>query len=242
MKNLSGNTENQLPDDAGKRLTIISRDNEFSIPEGYFDSLENRILEKAMEPVAEDFFEKQEEEIIAQVKLENKIGKHNHFEIPEGYFEKMAQDIVSSNKEQTKVIVHPSSGGRRLLNRVMGIAAAAAIFFVIYLYSGTADKNESFEALLNESGITEEDISYFSTEEEYYDYYLEEIEEMLSDSLVTGAGAPSGRIQHYPKQNEINSDRAIIPNTPADTLSWENLSDEDIMEYLLESEDETNNL
>jgi len=114
--------------------SIQSNDNLFKVPQGYFKTLPDTMLQKIGEETAA-------EEIAHLSPLLSGVQQKNVFTVPEGYFDSFFDDIQSELKPQAKVI---SLGKRR--NTFMKYAVAAAITGVmaltIFKFTGnTGSKN-----------------------------------------------------------------------------------------------------
>ena len=148
----------------------------FKVPENYFDSVEETILQR-----------------LDESELPEKSG----FTTPEGYFDGLEDqllDIVSTSEEQTGVI---SLISRRNAAIVLGIAACLAVIITVALNNDNAS-SDSFDLatvtdyidegylelstyevsnLLEEEQLEELTLAPLTTEESIEDYLLEHIDE-----------------------------------------------------------------
>lgn len=100
--------ENEAP-----QLAKLKRVNPFTVPNQYFDELEERInqsvfiskLEKTENAgfnVPSNYFETLENQINSRIVLEQFKNETQGFSVPDGYFEKLQQNIVAKTTETKK--------------------------------------------------------------------------------------------------------------------------------------------
>ena len=155
----------------------LSKDSGFKVPEGYFDNLKDRIMDKM-----ED----------AQAQLPENEG----FQVPDGYFDKLSDEILSKSEEkETKVIQLKSY--RKVFYAVASVAAAVLIFFGLQWQGNqelgfgdiaSIELEEYFDS--NVSGVSTYELAEVISIEElelgdFMDEELEEenIAEYLEDSI-----------------------------------------------------------
>ncbi len=237
MSNYLRHIDPDLPEEAGRLLAGISTENEFAVPDHYFKSLQQNISGKIFSRVNDEFFIRQQGEIMEVIGLEKTIGRSNAFEVPAGYFEKQEETILQRiRQENNKVIQHPSS--KKTWLYLSGGVAAAILLLILFVINRPGEK-ESFASLLNKTELNEDDLEYFASEEDYYELYLNEVEEMLADTFSNEVPSSVDTNNDVPVDELQNDAKEIKPYTLTDTLKWEHISEEEILEYLLEGEDET---
>jgi predicted house-cleaning NTP pyrophosphatase (Maf/HAM1 superfamily) len=147
--------ENELENSENYLKSVASRALGFSLPDGYFDAIENRF---------------------SSLLSEEKIPKNIAFKIPENYFESLEKEVfakVLSSERKVKVI----SLSQRVFKYTFIVAAAAVLFFTGITYLGNTNTteitfdnladNEIKKWLLENSAIfTTPDISMVFTEKE----------------------------------------------------------------------------
>lgn len=122
-------------------LNYISKDeNQFSIPENYFDSIEDNVLSKI---------------------IEEQLPGELTYNVPDNYFEGFEDKLFSNSefiKKETKVISLKS----RILKFIPTAAAACMILFVGFNYFSTTKSNSI-------DSITSDDLELW-IEDNYNDY------------------------------------------------------------------------
>lgn len=124
-------------------LAELDKQNTFSVPEGYFDTLTEEIeiavfVDKfgnelnVSKPIPEGYFENLADNILTKIRGEKdetsaisplvyKIGKENVFSVPNGYFEQLEPTVMASLPKKAKVV------SLKPKNSVWKYAAAAVI-------------------------------------------------------------------------------------------------------------------
>lgn len=239
--------------DAESSMLMLSKkspEEEFDVPEGYFAFSEEKIIAD-LDPSASDeaFFSKQQEQILKRMKLET-IGR-NDLDVPAGYFEKGREAILQKTTPAVRVI--------SMRSRFFWYAGAAAAIIAGVVFFILPDKNQavntSFAELAGKTELDIEDVEYFASEDELYDlfYVYEEIE--VADTLVQDSTAQKmtgpetlddlpapagGAVQLDPRTGlpMKKSNGNVKPTDAADVPSWNDISNEELLEYLLEEGDE----
>ncbi len=168
-------------------------------------------------------------------------GKNNPFKIPEDYFEQSAGEIFSKidfgneaffEKQKQLILAETSQKkqGRSIVMwaTVWGSVAAAVVAGWIFWPSPTQQMEETktFAELLHETELNEEEILLEASDEELALYFSTEIDSLHEDLIKepTPPIVPSQKL--LPKEKKENVDQLL-----------NNLSDEEIMEYLIENGD-----
>lgn len=168
-------------------------------------------------------------------------GKNNPFKIPEDYFEQSAGEIFSKidfgneaffEKQKQLILAETSQRkqGRSIVMwaSVWGAVAAAVVVGWIFWPSSTQqiEASKTFAELLHETELNEEEILLEASDEELALYFSTEIDSLHEDLIKepTVPIVPAKKL--LPKEKKENVDQLL-----------NNLSDEEIMEYLIENGD-----
>lgn len=221
------------------RLGILrnQRDSEFSAPDDYFEDTANKIIASVTHHQEDEmFFDSQRDQIMSEIRLRELVANNHEFDVPEGYFESAA--------EKTKQ--HLFGAKVFVLRKWMGYAAAASVILAAVFFFLPDKQNlqhESFAELINKNPVDAEDIEYFSDEEDAFDLYISLMEEdtIIVDSLKT---VPDDQFSH--QNDSLIPAQKLDPKTglplksgqKSNAVSWDELSDEELMEYLFEEGDE----
>lgn len=108
------------------------------VPEGYFESLSSKILSKIKEK------ESAEEEIKSISPALHYLKEENVFDIPEGYFDELSSKILSRIKGEKTKIVSITSG-----RKWWKYAAAAVVAGIITIFSFIFFNNQNQDAAKN---------------------------------------------------------------------------------------------
>lgn len=254
LKALTGNPdiarEFTVPDQffAQQTESILLRahlnQNEFETPENYFEEAQHRLLAAVdMGGQEEDeFFRSQQDEILDKIKLDEfGFSKASGFDVPEHYFQEAATEIisgVSTSSGETRVIPFYKTGHARMW---MAIAAAACIAFLavmIWPQNPVQNTQSGFAELLERTELDEADLEYFAGDEEYDELLMEEID-LLIDTTITDTLELKTPIQpatEDPKKSEKEKKdkKEIKPNDKKKTPSFDDLTEDEILEFLLE--------
>lgn len=185
-----------------------------------------------MKASEEEFFKNQEEEIMRAIRLEA-LRVDNDLLVPPGYFAEMEEKVIANTR---------ASRGRLItFKRFIGLAAGAAaavvagVFF--YLQNAAPDKS-AFLAMLEQETVTVEDLPYFATELEYEEILLHAVATLPEGEhwLITADSLAVTPAVSAAEENEPTDTPApdIKPVDLEDAPTWEELSEEEIMDYLLE--------
>ena len=224
-----------------------SVEEDLDVPEEYFAFNEETIILKVADTKnEEDFFQKQQEAIFSRIKLEE-LRNDSDLVVPDGYFEKSKNEVLGNIEPSGKVI--------SMRSRVLwysGIAAAlltAGVFF--FMPGRKQSETAAFAELIGKTEIEIDDIEYFASEDEIYDLYFAYEELAYSDTLdrdTTGISSPADQM----KADELNVIPAGVPLDPktglplkkapggvkpsgiSDVPSWDEITNEDLLDYLLE--------
>jgi len=219
-------------------LRSIPRSGDLRVPEGYFDQLEGRLLEVA-QPEGTHFFVRQEEMIMAQIRLEG-ARTDSDLVVPSDYFEHLSTSIEEKFFSSTK----NKKGSVRSMRGIWwtSISVAAAVVVGYFVLQPSDPKESLFQAMMESTPITYDDMPYFATEEDYEELCLlamdhlpegEEWQIDRTDSTVVIAPVES-TVSPADTLNKLE----IKPSGLNDTPTWDELTDEEILQYLLETGDD----
>ncbi len=223
-------------------LDALKNDDEFAVPENYFASQEESILNEVREG-NEAFFSTQQHQILAQIKLDEAVGNKEEFTVPHDYFERAESAILArttGSKKGARVIPMYATGHARMW---YAIAAAACIAFVLVMVWPQTNEaaQPSFAELLQNTEVTEDDMDWFASDEDYYDLFMSEIE-LLTDTTIVDTNSVFQKALPDAEKPEINKEnKKTAPVKPTDKkkpLTWDDITDEELLEYLLEEGDE----
>lgn len=185
-----------------------------------------------MKASEEEFFKNQEEEIMRAIRLEA-LRTDNDLQVPPGYFAEMEEEVIANTRApRGKVITL-----RRFI--WLSAGAAAAVILGVFFYTQSAAPDESaFLAMLEKEPVTMDDLPYFATELEYEEILLDAVSTLPEgehwlitvDSLAVTPAQPA----EVSSETEDKNTQDIKPADETDAPTWEELSEEEIMEYLLD--------
>jgi hypothetical protein len=132
-------------------LASVSKEMPYSVPAGYFDGLEEKLMQSVREG---SDYQTAEEEINTLSPLLGGLNKQMPYSLPQNYFETLAGDIGSklNNKTETKVV---SISNRKWLRYaaaavVTGVIALAGFFYLNTKFNSDPSRSfAKFEKKLN---------------------------------------------------------------------------------------------
>lgn len=223
-------------------------EDDLRIPDGYFDQSTQQILSAVSsgEEADTNFFDLQQERILAQARIAP-LKATEDLSVPKDFFEDQQKAIfqrLGAEKQKGRVI--------KFMPRVLSYAAAAAVvgiaFFV--LWPKEIHQQESFASLMTQAEIDEDDLEYFATEDDYYELYFSETEVLAPDTLVNDSLSVTtpGEMQANDADPVALDPRTglpmkkdkpgVKPTYGKEVLSWDDISDEELLKYLMEEGDE----
>jgi hypothetical protein len=185
-----------------------------------------------MKASEEEFFKNQEEEIMRAIHLEA-LRVNDDLQVPPGYFAEMEEKVIGSTRApRGRVITF-----RRFIWLAAGAAAAVVAGVFFYLQNAAPDES-AFLAMLEQEPVTVEDLPYFATELEYEEMLLHAVATLpegelwliTADSLAVTPAVSAAE----PNEPTETPTPDIKPADQEDAPTWEELSEEEIMEYLLD--------
>ena len=225
-------------------LAKVSNENVFSVPEGYFNTLNQLILRKASAQnptlsVPEGYFESLSSNILNRIKEEDaltelrnlspmlySVQNENVYKVPRGYFENLASVILSKVKVPAKVIGIRSRS-------IWKYAVAAVLTGVIAINSllmfNKADQQVAYNTLKANPGMP----SYISEASKY------KTEDDIKNAV---ASLSNDEIINYLQKTGTVADNEILNNEidPKDLPSQKDYLDDQTLETLLQQIQNTN--
>jgi hypothetical protein len=179
----------------------------FEVPDGYFENSKKSIM--------------------------NAIGAestYNEFDVPEGFFEKNKALILEQTKE-TKVV--SIFAWRKIL---IYAGSAAAIAVITWQIMGRQQEviEPSFADLLQQTDLNEETVLEDASIDELLNYYSSELEVIVTDTTQNKSSQQVIETKADTLQKKQNSKERIKPNTKKDHPTINELSEEEILKYLIE--------
>ncbi len=219
-----------IHDEASRERLVNDR---LKTPDGYFASLNQCIRDRIAEEhePEETYFEEQKQHLLALAAIAAADNKADEaFRVPEGYFESASTAMLQTVHAQKQ---------KPLIRRIQPIlwssaAAAAAVLIAVYWLHTSSPEQASFEALLAQADLNENDLEWIAEADELADYYIALDENLALDSLLPDTA----------EMKVVALDTLVTPppapkaqpgKTP--TVDWDDLTDEEIMDYLMESGD-----
>lgn len=212
----------ELPQELGSILSELQNSDRFLVPDKYFE--ENEGLLKSMISIPQT---------------------SEHFEVPDTFFHDqknaLLQKVMGDSSNSAKSLFTPKTSRKIYTAWILTGVAASIILAALFLFSPGKEKmdTKSFASLLDETELVAEDLEYFAEEDDYYELYLLEIETdtLISDTLLI----PSDSLLVEPARPAINPKPNTQKNSkaaPKKDISFDDLTDEEILEYLLEESDD----
>lgn len=214
----------------------------FETPPGYFEDSAARILsgiDAEASQADEPFFHEQRASILAQVSIASAAGGEE-FEVPADFF------------GQQRTAITQKTIGRRIRSinwRTWSTVAAAAlvIFAIMILWPSNREVQfPAFSYIIDKVDLDEDDMEYFASEDDYYEFYLSEvdmeedtiiddyIQEETIDTTVAGGPAQLDPNTGLPIKKEQGD---VKPSGGKNTPTFDELTEEEILRYLLEEGD-----
>lgn len=210
------------------------------------EDLTNRILsqsEAELNPETEQFFEEQKKRIMSHVGIDDVEQREIQFSTSETFFENQHEEIFS------KIRTTATAGQGRTIylrrNKILYIAAAACIaIFIVFILpkKEQGPAAPTFEQLVAGNPVDIDDLPYITEESDYYESYLIEAglteeEHNTIDSLLMATRAENFNADEQaitPINTKSNTDTK--PSADEDTPNWQELSENEILEYLYHEE------
>ena len=214
------NIDDPLPAELKKIQESKNFKSEFDIPENYFEFMQSELELKTMD--ASD--------------------NTSELNVPEEFFIKQQAAILSHIKT-----VSDDSKVRPMYRRVLPYAIAASVVGIAVFFFWPGVENSSgnaFAEVIQKTELDIDDMEYFAADEDYYDLYMEEAgdEIYLDVNLASDSGSVDTRIDMGVVEDTdapVNKNEdVIIPSGMNSAPAWNELTNEDILEYLFEEGDD----
>lgn len=228
-----------LPEGAGDVLAAIAKQEEWKVPEQYFDMLEHRIMAHvdADHSVATpEFFEQQSREI----RLKS-VHNNDEWNVPAGYFEQLPKRIAQ-RKAKTKV-VHLSNTWARV---TAVLAVAASVVWAVLFFTKEQVSEPTFSELIAQENVDENDLEYIIEGDELYEFSIDVDLQMVNDSIVPDSTKKRNgttiqeqlpKAKQHPNnkpdpnaKSKSNSNKGEKNTKPK--VNWDELQNDDILYYL----------
>lgn len=188
------------------------------IPEGAQSEVWKSIPDREEWMVPDAFFEEQA----------RAITQAKEVLVPDEYFEKSAAAILSQTIGAQKTTTE--KGKVRWINWVSVSVAAAAVIGAVILFYPKKEQPTSFADLFQKSELSDEEIIEEVSTEELIDVLPEEITVNI-DTLINGIAADTLVFPDTIQRPIKPLDKKALPK-------WDDISTEDIIEYLMENGDD----
>jgi hypothetical protein len=179
----------------------------FEVPDGYFENSKKSIL--------------------------NAIGAElspTEFDVPEGFFEKNKSLILEQTKE-TKVV---SIFSWKKVLIYAGSAAAIAVLTWQIIGNEKEVTQPSFADLLQQTDLNEETVLEDASLDELLNYYSTELEVIVADTTQKNQEQNVIDTKVDTLQKKLKTKENIKPKTRKDHPTINELSEEEILKYLIE--------
>jgi hypothetical protein len=205
---------------------------EFALPDDYFATLTAQIIAK-ISPLSEEApptLDQQNKQLLALAHITSIDNGHlKQWKVPEGYFEKMHGQIEQHLDFQAHA---PTKIIRMKPLWWTTLAASIAIliaFFVLY-----PDRNQlSFENLLAEYELKDEDIEWLTESDELALIYLDESGLQDFDTLIRDS--LNLKPQKLDSQSVAGSVHQPLTTKVPKKVSWDDITEDEIWEYLMDT-------
>jgi|GEM_PF-5383251 len=222
--------EDELNTDSLKKFS--GKADELKVPENYFESMQECIANRIEEEDADDgFFMSQQESILFKAKT-LALKEHEEWNVPADYFEKSEAAILQNITRESEAKVFS------LRKMVVGIAAAASVVgAVLFLLPDkqVQPNSISFDQMLAETTLDENDFLNTLSNEEMNSLFAEQIETVNIEAVTSGM-MEEVIVEEIATTADIKNDIAIKPSANDKALTLDSLSEEEMMQYLLDEE------
>jgi len=185
----------------------LNKMSDFAVPNGYFENSKNSILKSI-----------------------SATESSSEFDIPTGYFEKSKANILEQTKEAKVVSIFPW----KKLMLFAGSAAAIAVLSWQFVGQEKEVVQPSFADLLEQTDLNEETVLENATLDEVVNFYSSEINAIVADTTQKLVDPKAGDAQPTQMQKNTKQDRKVKPKTNTEHPTINELSEEEILKYLIE--------
>jgi hypothetical protein len=177
--------------------------------------------------VPEGYFENSSKSILTSISASESL---NEFDVPSGYFEKSSANILEQTKGAKVVSIFP---GRKLL-LLAGSAAAIAVLTWQFVGQEKEVVQPSFADLLEQTDLNEEIVLEDANLDELLQFYSSEINAIVIDTSQKSVDSKTLNSPPTQIQKNRNQEKKIKPNTKNEHPTIDELSEEEILKYLIE--------
>lgn len=222
--------EDELNTDSLKKFS--RKADELKVPENYFESMQERIANRIDGEEADDsFFISQQESLLFKAQTVA-LKEHNEWNVPVDYFEKSEEAILQNTIKENQIKVFS------LRKMVVGVAAAASVVSaVLFLLPDkqVQPSSISFDQMLAEATLDENDFLSTLSNEEMNSLFAEQIETVNIEAVTSGM-MEDVIVEEITTTADVKNDAVIKPSANDQALTLDSLSEEEIMQYLLDEE------
>lgn len=222
--------EDELNTDSLKKFS--GKADELKVPENYFESMQERIANRIDGEEADDsFFISQQESLLFKAQTVA-LKEHNEWNVPVDYFEKSEEAILQNTIKENQIKVFS------LRKMVVGVAAAASVVSaVLFLLPDkqVQPSSISFDQMLAEATLDENDFLSTLSNEEMNSLFAEQIETVNIEAVTSGM-MEDVIVEEITTTADVKNDAVIKPSANDQALTLDSLSEEEIMQYLLDEE------
>lgn len=185
----------------------LNKMSDFEVPDGYFENSKNSIL-----------------------KAISSTESSSEFEVPSEYFEKSRATILEQTKEAKVISIFP---WRKL---VLFAGSTAAIAVLTWQFVGQEKEvvQPSFADLLEQTDLNEETVLEDATLDEVVKFYSSEINAIVADTTQKSVDPNALDSQPTQMQKNKKQDKKVKPKTNKEHPTINELSEEEILKYLIE--------
>lgn len=203
------NTRHNIPHPSGKQ--------EFKVPDGYFESLSQRIQERIKEEG-----NTAKKDVVLPTTIED-------FKVPDNYFNQLEQAVLGH-------VSQPVAKKRHFYGRWIGWAVAASVLWAVVVFlpkKATTVQPSAFELAIAQTDLEMDEFISALTDEELEYLFMEEVNAVeYSDLGLTQVEV----VEQLVEEEKFSDD--IKPSPIEDALMNEELTEEDVYDYLLDEASE----
>lgn len=212
----------------------VRKEEDLEVPEYYFEASQGRILSSLDNQMTDEFFQDQQHNILSEIKIQG-YKSDRDFVVPDRYFDQSGAAIINKVK-----------AGKVIALKAWFAYGAAAVTLIAALFFFFPDKNAndqvSFAELMEKNPVDIDDLECFADEEDVFEFYITLLEEdttvvdslkVVQEEIIIPNDTLIKSVKLDPKTGlPIDSKKTKTP------VSWDQLSDEELLEYLFEEGDE----
>lgn len=175
-----------------------------------------------------DYFESSAALIMSRISI---TASKDEFDVPVGYFESSREKILNETRETPVISIF---NWKKLLVYAGSAAAVAVLVFQVFRQEEKIQQ-PSFAELLNSAEFNEEVVLEEATLEEVIEYYSSEFNAVIADSSNAQIDMKAATDTTNRKiEKGLKRKKEIKPNTEKVNQKINELSEEEILKYLIE--------